>query len=208
MTSETLSVSALVQQRFPQWVLATHAYRGQDTVIVNRDGLLDGCRWLRDEPATAFDVLMDLSCVDYLTFGKRLESAPRLSTPSPLPYFMQPKPSSEKWERLPAQNATGSVRPGGSDYRFEVVYHFYSLAENHRLRLKVPVSAEDPVVPSLTGLWKSADWFEREVWDMFGIRFTGHPNLTRILMYEPFEGHPLRKDYPVNKRQPLIGPVN
>ena len=92
--------------------------------------------------------------------------------------------------------------------RFEVVYHFYSLPLNHRLRLKVRVEEKDLVVPSLVGLWPIADWFEREIWDMFGIRFEGHPNLKRILMYEEFTGHPLRKDYPINKRQPLIGPKN
>ena len=90
--------------------------------------------------------------------------------------------------------------------RFEVVYHFYSMPLNHRLRIKVHVEEKDPVVPSLVTLWPAADWFEREVWDMFGIRFEGHPNLKRILMYEEFVGHPLRKDYPINKRQPLIGP--
>ncbi len=92
--------------------------------------------------------------------------------------------------------------------RFEVVYHFYSTAKNHRLRLKVRVEQEDAVVASLTGIWPVANWFEREVWDMFGIRFEGHPDLKRILMYEEFSGHPLRKDYPYNKRQPLIGPKN
>ncbi len=94
--------------------------------------------------------------------------------------------------------------------RFEVVYHFYSLAYNHRLRLKVRVAEEDAVLDTLTGLWASADWFEREVWDMFGIRFSGHPNLKRILMYDEFVGHPLRKDYPINKRQPRVPqrPVN
>ena len=92
--------------------------------------------------------------------------------------------------------------------RFEVVYHFYSLAKNHRLRIKVRVDEKEAVVPTLTGLWPVADWFEREAWDMFGIRFEGHPNLKRILMYEEFVGHPLRKDYPYNKRQPLIGPRN
>ena len=206
--SEQISLSALVQQQFPEWVRATHCYRGQETGLVNRDGLLEVCQWLRDDPAMAFNVLMDLSCVDYLTFGRRLESAPRLSTPSPLPYFMTPKPSTEKWQRLPAQNTTGQAGQVDPGYRFEVVYHLYSLSNNHRLRVKVPLTADEPSVPSLTGLWKSANWFEREVWDMFGVRFTGHPNLTRILMYEPFEGHPLRRDYPVNKRQPLIGPVN
>ena len=92
--------------------------------------------------------------------------------------------------------------------RFQMVYHFFSLAKNQRLRIKVPVEEKDALVPSLAGLWPVADWFEREVWDMFGIRFSGHPNLKRILMYEEFQGHPLRKDYPYNKRQPLIGPKN
>ena len=92
--------------------------------------------------------------------------------------------------------------------RFEVVYNLYSLMKNLRLRLRVPVPEDDPVVRSVTHLWKAANWAEREVWDMFGIRFEGHPNLKRILMYEEFEGHPLRKDYPVNRRQPLIGPKN
>lgn len=92
--------------------------------------------------------------------------------------------------------------------RFEVVYHFYSTAKNHRLRMKVRVEEKDAAVPTLVPLWPIADWFEREVWDMFGIRFDGHPDLKRILMYEAFAGHPLRKDYPYNKRQPLIGPRN
>ncbi|HFE52504.1 MAG TPA: NADH-quinone oxidoreductase subunit C, partial [Bacteroidetes bacterium] len=96
----------------------------------------------------------------------------------------------------------------GRKPRFEVVYNLYSLMKNLRLRLRVPVPEEDPVVRTVTHLWKSANWAEREVWDMFGIRFEGHPNLKRILLYEEFEGHPLRKDYPVNKRQPLIGPKN
>lgn len=89
--------------------------------------------------------------------------------------------------------------------RFQVVYHFYSLSQNHRLRIKIPV-ADGGAVPSLTGLWAVADWFERECWDLLGVKFDGHPNLKRIMMYEGFVGHPLRKDYPINKRQPLIGP--
>ena len=92
--------------------------------------------------------------------------------------------------------------------RFEVVYHFFSLKYNHRLRVKVRLSEGDASVASLTGLWPVADWFEREAWDMFGIKFEGHPNLKRILMYDAFVGHPLRKDYPISKRQPLIGPKN
>ena len=93
-------------------------------------------------------------------------------------------------------------------HRFEVVYHFYSIAKKHRVRLKVPLTEEDPSVDTLTGLWPGANWFEREVWDMFGVKFNGHPNLQRILMYDEFQGHALRKDYPVRKRQPLVGPQN
>ena len=90
--------------------------------------------------------------------------------------------------------------------RFDLVYHFLSLPFNRRLRLKAPVGGAEPAVDSLTPWWGSANWLEREVWDMFGIRFTGHPDLKRILMYEEFQGHPLRKDYPIDKRQPRIGP--
>ncbi len=93
----------------------------------------------------------------------------------------------------------------GWNPRFQVVYHFYSLTQNHRLRVKVP-AADGGSVPSLTNLWAVANWFERECWDLLGVKFEGHPNLTRIMMYEGFVGHPLRKDYPINKRQPLIGP--
>ena len=92
----------------------------------------------------------------------------------------------------------------GRTPRFEVIYQLYSISLNHRLRVKVPVPEDDPVVPTATGVWKSANWAERETWDMFGIRFDGHPDLRRILMYPEFEGHPLRKDYPLARRQPLV----
>jgi NADH-quinone oxidoreductase subunit C/D len=86
------------------------------------------------------------------------------------------------------------------DERFEAVYHLCSLPLDRRLRLKVPVPEDDPVLPSLIGVWKAANWFEREAWDMFGIRFEGHPNLRRLLTHEAFEGHPLRKDYDPARR--------
>ncbi len=194
----SMNLATAIQTRFPQQVLGTHAFRGQATVLVKRDGLLDVARFLRDDPSTAYDILMDLTCVDYQTFGTMTSSAPLLATTSPLPYYMTPKPVREQWARLVEHDT----------YRFEVVCHFYSTRLNQRVRLKVPLPAADPTVDSLTSLWHAANWFEREVWDLFGIRFTGHPNLKRIMMYEAFIGHPLRKDYPVNKRQPLIGPVN
>jgi NADH-quinone oxidoreductase subunit C len=92
----------------------------------------------------------------------------------------------------------------GEEPRFEMVYHLFSLSRNKRLRLKARLSERDLSIDSLTGLWKNANWLEREVFDMFGVRFEGHPDLRRLFMYDGFEGYPLRKDYPLRKRQPLI----
>jgi NADH-quinone oxidoreductase subunit C len=88
--------------------------------------------------------------------------------------------------------------------RFEVVYQLLSLANRQRLRVRVPVPESDPTVESLTPLWRGANFLEREVWDLFGIRFIDHPDLRRILLYDEFQGYPLRKDYPVNLCQPRV----
>lgn len=90
------------------------------------------------------------------------------------------------------------------EQRFEVVYQLLSLSKLWRLTVRVPVSEGKPEVDSVVSLWAGASFLEREVWDMFGIRFVGHPDLRRILMYEEFVGHPLRKDYPVQGKQPRI----
>ena len=161
------AIVARLVERFGPAILETHAYRGDHTALIERAAIADVLRFCRDDADLRFDMLMDLTAVDYLKYPGRED--------------------------------------GG---RFEVVYHLYSVPHNHRLRLKVPVEEDDPVVPSAVPLWAAADWFEREAWDMFGIRFEGHPDLRRILLYEEFVGHPLRKDYRINKRQPLIGPKN
>jgi NADH-quinone oxidoreductase subunit C len=93
------------------------------------------------------------------------------------------------------------------DPRFEVVAHFYSLAKGHRLRVKARVG--DPEgkhvhIASISDLWGSANWMEREAWDLMGVVFDGHPDLRRILLYPEFEGHPLRKDYDAARIQPLV----
>ena len=92
--------------------------------------------------------------------------------------------------------------------RFEIVYNLYSTSMRHRLFVKVSVPEKDAALDSVASVWPAANWFEREAWDMFGVKFKGHPDPRRILMYEEFTGHALRKDYPYNKRQPLIGPMN
>lgn len=100
----------------------------------------------------------------------------------------------------------------GVDYpsrepRFEVVVHLYSVSRRHRIRVKARVGdseGDDAVVDTLVDIWPGASWFERECFDMFGVTFRGHPDLRRILMYPEFEGHPLRKDYPADRAQPLI----
>ena len=150
---------AAVKKKFASEVLAEHADHGDETLLMKAPKLAQIAEFLRDDPALQFDMLTDLTAVDFLMQRREI--------------------------------------------RFEVVYHLYSTTKRHRLRIKTPVDEARAQVPSLTGVWKSANWMEREVWDMYGIRFDGHPDLRRILLYEEFEGHPLRKDYPMAKRQPL-----
>lgn len=88
--------------------------------------------------------------------------------------------------------------------RFEVVYILYSIKLKHMLTLRVLVDEDDLTVPTLGGVWNISSWLEREIWDMYGIRFDGHPDLRRVLLYEEFDGHPLRKDYPIQGSQPRV----
>jgi NADH-quinone oxidoreductase subunit C len=92
----------------------------------------------------------------------------------------------------------------GREPRFDVVLHVYSVDKKHRVRLYAGVPEEEPTLGTLVSVWLGADWFEREAFDLYGVRFLGHPDLRRILMYPEFVGHPLRKDYPKEKRQPLV----
>ena len=152
-----------INSQYKGAILDSHDFRGDQTITVQKNVLIELFKFLRDDSDLYFKFLMDLTAVDYLN---------------------------------------------RKDNRFEVVYHFYSLKHNHRLRVKVPVREDDCTIDSVSSLWKTANWYEREVWDLYGIKFNGHPDMRRILLYEEFKGHPLRKDYPINKRQPLIGPLN
>ncbi len=91
-----------------------------------------------------------------------------------------------------------------NDERFEIVYMLYSLTKNRRVRINVRVPEEEPVVDSVQPVWKAADWPEREITEMFGVQFAGHPNLKPLFLWEGFEGHPLRKDYPIKGHQPIV----
>jgi len=152
-----------VKLKFPEIILDSHSFRGDQTILITKESVLELFKFLRDEPDLDFKFLMDLTAVDYLNRKQD---------------------------------------------RFEIVYHFYSLKHNSRLRIKAPVNENDCTIDSVSSLWKTANWYEREVWDLYGIKFNEHPDMRRILLYEEFKGHPLRKDYPINKRQPLIGPLN
>ena len=184
-----------VRESFPDAVTGTHTYRGDATVVLHARFLFEVARFLKQDSAFQMNFLMDLTAADYSAFGQR---------PSPA-FFASSGVSVRPASHIPSEEPWPGPPEGA---RFTVVYHFYSTAHKHRLRLVVPLKEADPEVDSLTPLWAGANWLEREVWDMFGITFRGHPGLKRILMYEGFAGHPLRKDYPVKKRQPLIGPVN
>jgi NADH-quinone oxidoreductase subunit C len=184
-----------IKDRFTDATRACHAYRDDATVVIGREFLLEIARTLKTDAAFQMNFLMDMTAVDFSAFGSGRSPAFFASSGVPVKASLQ-IPDPDPWPGPPGPE------------RFVVVYHFFSLPLKHRLRLEVPVDEADAEVDSLTSLWASANWLEREVWDMFGIRFRGHPGLKRILMYAEFIGHPLRKDYPVNKRQPLIGPVN
>lgn len=98
-------------------------------------------------------------------------------------------------------NDITAVHPSAETDYFFVVYHVFSPSMNTRIRLKARVPLENPELPSVTAVWRGADWYERETFDLFGIRFTGHPNLARILTAEGFDGFPLRKDFPLKGRR-------
>jgi NADH-quinone oxidoreductase subunit C len=156
---------------------------GETTVVVDTPRLVEAASYLRDE--LGFDFLSDMTATDYLGWGSGGESVSGyIGTPGGRDLNT---PSTRGLQRLP--------RP--KPRRFSVSYHLLAVRRGApRVRLQAWVD-EDQAVPSLVPIWPTADWHEREAWDMMGIRFDGHPNLQRILMDDDWEGHPLRKDYPI-----------
>lgn len=134
--------------------LDTSLFRGQRRVVVSSESLVEAMRLLK---SAGFDLLVDVSCVDYLEYR-------------------------------------------GATSRYGLVYLLANTRTNERLTVRCFVDDPEPTVPSMVPLWESANWLEREVWDLFGIRFEGHPDLRRLVMPEEFTAHPLRKDYPLQGR--------
>jgi len=158
------------------------AYRVTDT------NLLAVCEALRDSPNLRFEMLIDLAGVDYLEYGKS-EWKTLSSTATGFSRGVDPAGSAD----TPVH---GSALRGGE--RFAVVYQLLSITHNVRLRLRSYCPAgEPPMIDSVCGIWASANWFEREAFDLFGILFKGHPDLRRILTDYGFIGHPFRKDFPL-----------
>jgi len=164
----------LVKAAFPQARFFATEFRGQTTLVVPKDVLHDVLKFLRDDDQTRYNFLSDVIGVDYLNY--------------------------------PAKAKQGA----GATGRFAVIYNLISYRDNRRLLVKVLLDPtldtqgidEDPALhlPTVTDLWPGAEWLEREVFDMFGIRFDGHPDLRRILLWEDYPAHPLRKDYPLRGR--------
>lgn len=167
-----------LKDRFPGAGLLATEFRGQTTVVVPPEKLFEVMTFLREDPACAYDFLSDVIGIDYLDY--------------------------------PAPTAGHGAATSGLGKRFAVVYLLASGGHTNRLTVKVQLNPcidtrgiePDPalVLPSVCAVWPGAEWPEREVFDMFGIRFEGHPDLRRILTWEDYPAHPLRKDYPLRGR--------
>lgn len=155
-----------LKQKFGELITGANLENVDPWIEVAADGIVEVCTYLRDEPSLAFDYCNSVTAVDYF------------------------EPDEKKAAKVAWQP------------HIEVVYHLFSMKHKHSLVLKVmlerwtgPGLNELPEVPSVAGVWSTADWHERECYDLLGVRFTGHPNLRRILCPEDWVGHPLRKDY-------------
>ena len=181
MTKQELLVRAL-QTECPDVRLTLREAHGEITVTCEASQVLAMLLALRDGASFAFDQLIDVCAVDYLTYGESDWETDE-ATVHGFCRAVEGEPVNNVLRETP---------------RFAVVYHLLSTTKNHRLRVKVWVDDAHLIVPSAHELWKSANWFEREAYDLFGILFDGHPDLRRILTDYGFIGHPFRKDFPLS----------
>jgi len=176
-----------LRQRFSNAISCTQQYK-ETTLEIPADDLTTVCLALRDETEFLFTMLIDVCGVDYLTYGDvEWETVTATGTGF-----------SRGVERAGDYTpSTGKVGDNAGNRRYSVVYHLLSVENNQRLRVKVYLPAEEPIVDSVVEIWSSANWYEREAFDLFGILFRSHPDLRRILTDYGFIGHPFRKDFPL-----------
>ena len=174
-----------VQEKFQSDLQSCDLAYGEMTVVVTRANLLSVCQTLRDNAEFAFEELIDLCGVDYSAYGVaewKTESASNTGF--------------SRAAELAADGAYSASTWTGA--RFAVVYHLLSIKNNQRIRVRCFCDDELPLLDSVTGIWASANWYEREAFDLFGIIFEGHPDLRRLLTDYGFIGHPFRKDFPLS----------
>ena len=182
MSEQTEALASQIDAHLTGKVRRVASLNNELTYEVEPAELLPVCRALRDTPELKFEMLIDVAGVDYLHYGRdewQTQTATR---------------SGFSRGRVVRDTAPDPDMPG----RFAVVYHLLSITHNRRMRLRVKcLDAQEPVVDSVIDVWASANWFEREAFDLFGILFRGHPDLRRILTDYGFIGHPFRKDFPL-----------
>lgn len=177
---ETLQAN-LVERYAAKGCVVTSAL-GEVTMVIPREHLLSIATELRDDEAFRFEELVDACGADYAGYGES--------------EWMTQEASTAGFSRgVDRYDIDVSAR--GENDRFAVVYHLLSMAHNQRLRLRTFVDATQPIIDSVVDIWRGADWFEREAFDLYGIMFSGHPDLRRILTDYGFVGHPFRKDFPL-----------
>ena len=192
MTSSHERLAARIEARFGESVVRVASTCRELTYEVHKDDVVEVATALRDEVDFGIDQLIDVCGVDYLTYGD-VEWTTNSATDSGFSRGVDRKPV------ILDESDTFDER------RFAVVYHLLSVANNYRLRLRVFTGdSNPPIVPSLVPVWNSANWFEREAFDLFGILFDGHPDLRRILTDYGFIGHPFRKDFPLTGNVEVI----
>jgi NADH-quinone oxidoreductase subunit C len=179
---QAAALSALLHERLGATLAQLTADRGELTATIAAADIGVVGQILRDAPDLSFRLLVDLSGVDYQTYGQADWSTHEASSAG----------FSRGVSAAPATSPEAAM-PG----RFAVVYHLLSTVHNRRLRLKVWLAEDPPRLPSVTEIWPCADWYEREAFDLFGILFEGHPDLRRLLTDYGFIGHPFRKDFPL-----------
>lgn len=178
--ADVQALASTLQERFRDKIQTCHIALGELTVELLPENLIEICQILKTEPIFCFEMLMDLAGVDYLQYGMS-EWTTDTATKTGFSRGVEAQSFEPKWQKP----------------RFAVVYHLLSITHNHRLRLKTFIASESLKIPSVTSIWNSANWYEREAFDLFGIMFEGHPDLRRILTDYGFIGHPFRKDFPL-----------